>query len=88
MKDDIRLEYSNKHGFFFLRNGKKLNDDDELTPQEISQAVRVRIDSVYRWLHHPTTCLPHRKEGFLNPFKYFVKVKDLKEYFKLRMDKE
>jgi hypothetical protein len=86
MNDVIKLEYSQKDGFFFLRNGHKLEDEAELSPQEVSQAIRVRVETVYRWLHHPVTFLPHRKEGFLSPFKYFVKVKDLKEYFKLRME--
>lgn len=67
---------------------KKLNiaDDQHFSPQELANLVNVRIETVYRWLKHPTSFLPHTfiTEGFNK--KYIIKGKDIKEYFKLRKE--
>jgi hypothetical protein len=72
--------------FKIIKNGHLLTDEDEVTPQDVSELVRVRIETVYRWLKHPVTFLPHRKEGFIDSYKFYIKVKDLKEYFKLKKE--
>lgn len=59
-------------------------DDKEFSPQELAILVNVRIETVYRWISHPTMPLPANviTEGFNK--KYLLKGKDIKEYFKLR----
>ena len=61
-------------------------DDKDFSPQELAILVNVRIETIYRWLKHPISSLPHTfvTEGFNK--KYFIKGKDIKEYFKLRED--
>lgn len=66
----------------------EIPDNKEFTPQELANLVNVRIETVYRWLNHPTTFLPHTfvTKGFNK--EYIIKGKDIKEYFKLRMEEE
>ena len=60
-------------------------DEQEFTPFELAAILKVRVETVYRWLKHPTMFLPFRSEkrGF-GKLSYFIKGKDIKEYFKLR----